>query len=76
MAEFDRRPPAADRAARARLLLTPTQLMLPMVRCEHCGADARLLAYDRGGEPMVACTTPGCRGHWEAQVSRPREPST
>lgn len=46
------------------------QYELPVVKCAKCGADAKIIAYDRKGLPLLSCATPGCKGHWTSQHTK------
>ena len=43
------------------------QYELPVVNGAKCGADAKIIAYDKKGLPLLSCRTPGCKGHWTSQ---------
>lgn len=52
--------------------LAPSEL--PLVKCPKCGGSAKLVAYDKSGAPLVACSTPGCKGNWTNRHPTPSTP--
>jgi hypothetical protein len=52
-------------ATDAVIELAPPEL--PTSKCSNCGGTLRLIAYDRDGKPLFACSTPSCDRNWTAQ---------